>query len=225
MLQRRDVACCALPSMRIAAAAGGRTRSFASRRVQRDPDGWPSNRGPAAWRSAAGPRAASELSSRPACRDGSGPRDRSSSGAAESSMIAAQHTSHSLRSAIAAITTPRLWVMIDHRHAEQLAGQVFHQFQNLGLDRDVERRRRLVRDNQFGLAGRAPLRSSRAGASRPKGGADTGSMRWRGGSEMPTIGPSVSSEQRRRPLSRYSPVWCSMIGLGRTALPMDSTGD
>ena len=59
----------------------------------------------------------------------------------------------------------------EQRHAE-LGLQLVEKREDLGLDRDVERRRRLVGDEQAGAGRRAPSRSSRAGAGRPRAGAD-----------------------------------------------------
>ena len=54
----------------------------------------------------------------------------------------------------------------DHRHAE-FSREILHQLEDLRLDRHVERRRRLVGDDQlWGGTGSGPWRSSRAGACR-----------------------------------------------------------
>ena len=50
--------------------------------------------------------------------------------------------------------------------------QLQHQVEDLRLDGDVERRGRLVGDQHLRIAGRAPWRSSRAGACRRRAGAD-----------------------------------------------------
>ncbi len=65
----------------------------------------------------------------------------------------------------------------DHRHAE-FALQARDQIEDLRLHRHVERGRRLVGDQHLGLVRRAPSRSSRAGASRPR--ARAGSRRCAG---------------------------------------------
>ena len=62
-------------------------------------------------------------------------------------------------------TTPRSCVTSSTRHAALLA-QPQEQVEDLRLDGHVERRRRLVGDQQLRLARRAPSRSSRAGACR-----------------------------------------------------------
>ena len=59
-----------------------------------------------------------------------------------------------------------------HRHAEPRL-HVEQQIEDLRLDGDVERRGRLVGDQQLRLARPAPSRSSRAGACRRRTGADS----------------------------------------------------
>ena len=59
-----------------------------------------------------------------------------------------------------------------HREAESLL-QVGEQLEDLRLDRDVERGRRLVGDQQLAARRRAPSRSARAGACRPRSRAGT----------------------------------------------------
>ena len=58
----------------------------------------------------------------------------------------------------------------DHRHP-QVAAQVVDQVEDLGLDRHVERGRRLVGDQQLRASRPAPSRSSPAGAGRRRAGA------------------------------------------------------
>ena len=80
------------------------------------------------------------------------------------------------------ITATRSAGLGDHAHVVRdqhhrravLAAQALQQRDDLRLDRHVERRRRLVGDDQLGLGGRAPARSRRAGACRPRTGAGTG---------------------------------------------------
>ena len=68
-------------------------------------------------------------------------------------------------------TTPRSCVI--SRIAIPPARAARQQLEDLRLDRHVERRRRLVGDQEARLARRAPSRSSRAGACRPTARADT----------------------------------------------------
>ena len=105
-------------------------------------------------------------------------------------------------------------VLGDHAHvvgdqddggAEGLL-QLAHQVEDLRLDGDVERRGRLVGDQQLGIARRAPWRSSRAGACRRRAGAD------RRARAAPARGCGRGAASRRRGPSasrlRDSP-WCS----------------
>ncbi len=88
-----------------------------------------------------------------------------------------------------------------HRHAEPRL-HVLEQLQDLRLHRDVERGGRLVGDQQVGLVGRAPWRSSRAGAGRRRADADSCRAALCG-SGMPTW--SSSSRMRARAASPVSP--------------------
>ncbi len=90
-----------------------------------------------------------------------------------------------------------------HRHAG-LGLEVAEELQDLRLDRHVERRGRLVGDEEVRACWRAPWRSSPAGAGRRRAGAD----RRRGGSaasRMPTW--SSSSRTRRAAALSLSPWW------------------
>ena len=84
-----------------------------------------------------------------------------------------------------------------------------HDLDDLRLDRDVERRRRLVGDEDPRARSRSPSRSSRAGASRPRTRAGTGSTR-RSADGTPTSSSSCdgSLASRRR---RSSPELCVWI--------------
>ena len=84
----------------------------------------------------------------------------------------------------------------DHRHAA-LALLALQQVQDLRLHGDVERRGRLVGDQQLRARRRARWRSSPAGACRPTARADTGAAR-RSGSGMPTVASSSTARCRRR---------------------------
>ena len=113
-------------------------------------------------------RCAGSSGSAPACRDGAA--------CANSSLdrrlldhLAGIHHDHALRGL--GDDAHRVGDQHD-RHAEarlHLAEQV----EDLRLDGDVERGRRLVGDQQLRVAGRAPSRSSRAGACRRRTGADS----------------------------------------------------
>ena len=61
----------------------------------------------------------------------------------------------------------------DDRRCRSSRLQLAQQVEDLRLDRDVERGRRLVGDQQRRARRRAPSRSSRAGACRPRAGADS----------------------------------------------------
>ena len=83
----------------------------------------------------------------------------------------------------------------DDRRAD-LVAQLADQVEDLRLDRDVERGRRLVGDQQLGLAQRAPSRSSPAGACRRRTRADSGRCGC-AASGMPTRS-SISIERAAR---------------------------
>ena len=76
-----------------------------------------------------------------------------------------------------------------------VALEPLHQLEDLRLDRDVERGRRLVGDQERRVARRAPSRSSRAAASRPRTGAGS-RRRRRVGFEMPTSASSSTTRAR-----------------------------
>ena len=98
-----------------------------------------------------------------ACRDAAG-RRRSPSRVPSSTLRPAYITTHAvggLRHDAEVVGDEQ------HRHAEALL-EVADQLEHLRLHGDVERRRRLVGDQQASAGRRAPWRSSRAGACRPR---------------------------------------------------------
>ena len=99
----------------------------------------------------------------PRCRD-AGARRRSGRGCPVSTTRPAYMTR--TRSAMSA-TTPRSWV-IRITASPRSSFSCFEQAQDLRLDRDVERRGRLVGDQHRRLQRERPSRSSRAGACRPR---------------------------------------------------------
>ena len=104
-------------------------------------------------------------------------------------------------------TTPRSWVMrITAAPVRSFSSQ--HQLEDLRLDRDVERRRRLVGDQQRAGCRRAPWRSSRAGACRRRTGADS----RRGGaraSGMRTSSQHLDGARSRACGRRWRPCGCA----------------
>ena len=92
------------------------------------------------------------------------------------------------------------------RHAA-LVAELAEDVEDLGLDRDVERGRRLVGDQQLADCTTGPSRSSRAASGRRTSGADT-NRRAAPGSGMPT-----SSKQLDRPLAG--------LGLGHLLVQQD----
>ena len=108
------------------------------------------------------------------------------------------------RSAISA-TTPRSCVMNRIDHA-QLSLELAHQVEDLRLDGHVQRGRRLVGDQQFGMAGRGPSRSSRAAACRRTSGAGSSMRAARDRECRP--GPASRSRASTR-VPRVLMRWCS----------------
>ena len=94
-----------------------------------------------------------------------------------------------------------------------------HQVENLRLDRDVERRRRLVGDQQRRVAARARSRSSRAAAGRRRSDAGTASFASPG-SGMPTSAEDLDRAPVRLLLRRLSCAWMTSV----TCIPIVKTG-
>ena len=194
LLERRRLAAAALGREGAARREGAADDRLAQRRHRaresRQAAARPRGR---AWRRAAAPRRAG-----PACRDGAaGGRDRRTG--ASSTLRPAYMTT--TRCAISA-TTPRSWVM-RMMAAPIFALQLAHEIEDLRLDGDVERGRRLVGDEQLRDCRRAPWRSSRAGACRPRAGADIRRAR-RSGSGMCTR-RSISTARAARRCARRAP--------------------
>jgi hypothetical protein len=78
------------------------------------------------------------------------------------------------RHAVAGLGDHAHVVSDQHDGCVMLAADALEQLDDLRLDRDVERRRRLVRNDQLRLGGRARGRSPRAGACRRRTGAGSG---------------------------------------------------
>ena len=104
----------------------------------------------------------------PRCRDGAAARTASRRGACSTTWPAYITTTSSQVSA----TTPRSCVMSRIAMPSSRL-QRAEQLEDLRLDRDVERGGRLVGDEQRRAGRRAPSRSSRAAACRPRAGADS----------------------------------------------------
>ena len=107
------------------------------------------------------------------------PSGRACRGAAAGRTASSTGASSTLRPAY--ITTTRCAGLGDdaeivgdqHDRRAELLLELEHQVEDLRLDGDVERRGRLVGDQHLRIAGRAPWRSSRAGACRRRAGADS----------------------------------------------------
>ena len=97
----------------------------------------------------------------------------------------------------------------EHREAEVLL-EILEQVDDLGLDRDVERADRLVRDDEPPARAREPARSRSAGAGRPRTHAETAARRRGPGS--PTRSSSSRTRPRRCPAGE--PIPCAPQRLG-----------
>ena len=115
------------------------------------------------------------------------------------------------RCAISA-TTPRSCVISTIAAPVSLL-QLAHQVEDLRLDRDVERGGRLVGDQQLRARRRAPSRSSRAAACRPRAGAGTA----RRGAPAPGCAPGAASRPRAASRRRATSPRCSTSALGDLA--------
>ena len=119
-------------------------------------------------------------------------------------------------------TTPMSWVISRIAGVDAVA-QVAHQLEDLGLHRDVERRRRLVGDEQLRVAAPAPGRSSPAGAGRRTAGAGRRRRAAPGRGSRPA---SSSSIARCRAafgaiawwLRSISAIWKPMVYTGLSAV-------
>ena len=164
-----------------ATASAGRRRRSGQRGAKRQPGGRSTGLGHGA-RDRRQPlevarrRAAACERSRP-CGVGMA-RAASNSASTGAALDDAAGIHHDHASAISA-TTPRSWV-ISSIAMPQLALQLAQQVEDLRLDRDVERRGRLVGDQQLRARRPAPWRSSPAGACRRTAGADRRRRRSRG---------------------------------------------
>ena len=107
----------------------------------------------------------------------------------------------------------------DHRHAAAGAARA-QQIEDLRLHGDVERRGRLVGDQQLGLAGRARWRSPRAAACRPRAVRDTAPAAAPARGCRPR--PAVRRCACRRPAPSSSRL--RLQRLDRSGVPMVSTG-
>ncbi len=135
-----------------------------------------------------------------ACRDGAA-RRRASPCRRSSTMRPEVHHAD-----LVAHVADHRQVVRDEQVGEALGRlQLLHEVEHLRLHRDVERRGRLVADEEFRVASRARARSRSAAAARPRTDAGTSRRRPRPGRPTPSSSPTARGGRRRRESAAASP--------------------